>query len=115
MADHRRARARLHAHQVVERDERAGLRPDVELADVARLIAVSGGGLRIDAVGARTEVEVIHILRPEIDTEGVADLLDGHADALGLLAIDRHLELGIVDAEGGEETAHPSAAHRCGG
>ena len=123
----RRGRRR-HVHEVVERGQaarrhrgdrerhagRAGsaAETDVELADVARLPAERRRGLHVDPVRTVVEVEVVDVLRAEVDAERVVDLRERNRRALGLLAIDRQRQLRIVDAEGREQAADLAAVHR---
>ena len=60
-------------------------------------------GLRVDAVGAVVEIEVVDVLRAEQDGQGVRDLAHRQAKAARTVAIDRDEQLRIVGGKAAEQ------------
>ena len=72
-------------------------------ADIVEVAAETAIGLGDDFVGAAEEVEVVHVLRAEIELQRVEHVGGGDADLLGLLAIDVGVDRGRA---GGEQREH---------
>ena len=95
----------LERDDVVQRHQTVGVRPHIILAKVARIHAEGLVGLHVDAVRAVVEVEVVHILRPHVNAQGLGYLADGYADRFGLLTIDLHQLLWIGRRVAGKQSS----------
>ena len=80
-------------------------RADLQRADVLRPGAKGGVGLDPDAVGAAEAIEVVDIVRAEIDLQRLEDIGDRDAQLCGLGAVEIGVELRRVDVVAGEQPA----------
>ncbi len=90
----------------VERHHLAVRPPRVELTQVPRTRPELLVGLDVHPVGAVVEVEVVHVLRPEEDLEGVRHFLEGQPEAARLVTVDVDHELRVVGPETREQALH---------
>src|SRR3546814_1645208 len=77
----------------------------VDPIDVVDLRAVVGLGLDVDLPGPAEEIEVVHVIAAERGLQRGKDVIDRHAERLGLLAVDVEIELRRIGGEGREHAS----------
>ncbi len=77
-------------------------RSHIHLREAADRRAIGRFGLHVDAIGAIVQVEVVHVCRSFEHAERLRERSEGDAELLGLLPIDRKIELWRVIPEAGE-------------
>ena len=78
----------LHLHQRLQRDHlAAGLRADVDVAEIVRVVAERRLGLHLHAERAAVDVEVVDVERAHRALQGIEHLVDRNAERQRLLAI----------------------------
>ena len=65
----------------------------LQIRDVAQRQPERVVGLRRDAIGPPENIEVVDERRPHVDRQGIEYARDGHAELLGLGAIDVGIDL----------------------
>ena len=89
-----------------ERDHRVGgAAAHIDITDVFGLAAVVGLGLHVDAEQAAETVEVVDVAAAHARRQRLKRFVDRHAELARLLAVEIHLDLGVVRVERGEEVA----------
>ena len=101
--NHRRSRALLHGHKIVQRNHLARVGAHVVTVQVACIHAERLVGLHEHAIGAVVVIEVVDVLRAHEDVERCRNLRERNPHRLRLLAVDRHQLLRIVGREGCEQ------------
>ena len=84
---------------VAQRHHLTGAVPHRVALDVAGVRPELAVGLHVDAIRPVVEVEIVHVRRPQQNLHRLRDVAERDAEALRLLAIDRHDELRIVGRE----------------
>ncbi len=92
-----RTEARIDRHQGRQGHHLARIGADLQVTDVFRTGAIGRVGLDPDAVGAAEAVEVVDILRPQIDLHGLEDIADRDAKLAGAGAVDIGEDLRDID------------------
>src|SRR5262249_14208163 len=104
VADDLGRRGLTQRNQIVERNHPSGIGSDIVFADISRPRTESLGRLKVDAVSAVVEIEIVYIRRPHINAQRICDLLQGYMQALGLFAVNRYEKLRIVRSETAEHS-----------
>ena len=86
----------------------------LELQDLVDLVAEALIGLDVDLPGAAELVEVVHVVRAEIDLQRVEDVADRHAQGHALGAVDVQVEPGRVGAGAVEQAVQSRRAVAAG-
>ncbi len=86
-----------------QRDHFPQIVAHLELTDLIGILTELLFSLDVDLISAAETVEVVGIQRAQVHLQGVEDIADGHAMRLGLLAVNRGIDLWHVHCVAGEQ------------